>query len=158
MATDLHIIIIFLFAFACLYLYLAMTHLPRFKVDQKSAQQIKTYGLIHFTLNQNVESILKEGLIPDDSKKMSFLEKDMVWFFDADPAKYHRNLAEVRSKGFRKDVDTVVLFKKDCISISELKMRRKPQAIVHIGRVDSKYLEVMSIDAYEQKYISKNIA
>ncbi len=132
---------------------MTITHAPRFSIDAETSKLIAEYGLIHFTFSRNASNIIENGLIPDDSKKMSFLEKNMVWFFPADSASFSKNLAEVRSKGARKDVDTIVLFKKEFIPMNKLKMRKNPKAIIHIGKVDPNYIEVMDIPTYIEKYL-----
>ena len=121
-------------------------HWPKYRLNRECIERIKQYGLIHFTKKENVPSILKEGLKPNLKKPMSFLEKDLVWMYIADPLSYEDCLREIHSKGDRSEYDTVILIQDiSDENIEKMRWRKKPEAIVHIGAFKTTKMEARDI-------------
>ena len=100
---------------------------------------------MHFTLKENTDSILQNGLQPNLKKPMCFFEKNMVWLYIAD-RDFKDTVREIHRKGDRSAYDAVVFFRKisdDCIK--NMKFRKHDEAIVHIGALKSSEMEAKSI-------------
>ena len=148
--------IIALLVLACIVIAILwqFIHLPKHKLNRERIQEIKKYGLMHFTLKEHVPDILLYGLKPDSKKAMNFLERQMVWMYIANPASYEEKLREVHSKGKRSDYNAVI-FIRDITDedIHNMRWRKRPEAIVHIGTFktsDMKAKDVKQILPFEK--------
>ena len=113
---------------------LVVWHYPHTPLSTDLRQAIKQYGLVHFTFNSNTDSIVKNGVEPDNSRKMSWLEKDMVWTYINYPGSFDANLADVRRKGKRKDYDAAVYIKElTDEQIDQMRQLRQTNVIVFRG-------------------------
>ena len=64
-------------------------HRPSMKLNEREKKRIKENGLIHFTLDSNIESIVSNGFKGNKSE----FEKDMgnlIWFYIADEDIIHK--------------------------------------------------------------------
>ncbi len=126
------IIIISVFAFC---FGLLLRHCPRRRISEDTRRAIKEYGLVHFSSSTCVEPIMLNGVVPDNSKKLSWLEKDMSWTYINYPGSFSTNLADVRSKHGRKDYDAAVFIKGlTDDQIDHMRQKLKTNVIVHIGK------------------------
>ena len=129
---------------------LVLTHWPKRKLSPELVEKIKTYGLMHFTDQKNIEGIMQEGLMPGKIAPMSFLERNMVWLYIADPSSFDDKLKEVRSKGERSSYDAVIYFRGFTDkNICRMRYRANPEAVVHIGilKTDTMEAKVITTDS-----------
>ncbi len=80
----IYIIILMFFVFLFTTIY-KLKHYPKDTLSERQKEVISQYGLLHFTLQNNVPSIILDGEIKPFSKySMSRKEKDLVWFLLGD--------------------------------------------------------------------------
>ena len=117
-------------------------HCPRYKLDQEYIRRIKEYGLMHFTIKENVSSILQQGLKPNKKKALCYLERNMVWMYIAEPGCYEEKLREIHSKGKRSSYNAVIFIHNiSDEDINRMRCRKKPEAIIHIGTLKTNCME-----------------
>lgn len=137
------IIIICVLAF---YFGLLIWHCPRKKITEEIRRAIKEYGLIHFCFRDKAEAIVHNGLLPNNERRMSKLENDMVWTYINYPGSFNDNLHNVRSKGARKDYDAAVLIRGlSDDQIDHMLQLCKTNVVVHVGVLRTDDMTAQSI-------------
>lgn len=117
-----------------MYLVLMYMHFPEKKLSYELREIIKVYGLMHFTLSENVESILENGVHPRLKKPMNYLEQNMVWTYIAYPPMFTDKINEIHSKGEREKYDAVIFIKNlSEEQLNKMRYRRNPEAVVYEG-------------------------
>lgn len=76
MKFDIILFIIILIILIIYSVYKIISHMPNSKISSEQLEKIKKDGLIHFTHQKNVESIIKNGLYGKKSN-MSYPEKKL---------------------------------------------------------------------------------
>ena len=66
-------------------------HTPKSPLNEQEQNDIKKYGLIHFTFSEKIENILENGVIPG-KEYMYKNEENFCWFYINDPETYEKNL------------------------------------------------------------------
>ena len=122
-------------------------HTPKSPLNEQEQNDIKKYGLIHFTFSEKIENILENGVIPG-KEYMYKNEENFCWFYINDPETYEKNLNIIKSKGKRAYVDCYVIIK----DFSEKQLnnmlirKESDNAVVHIGILKTSNMKKFMIE------------
>ena len=85
-----------------------LCHTPKSALSSQDKKDIKQYGLIHFTFSENINEILKNGVMLG-KEYLYRKEKYFCWFYINYPKEYEKNLGIVKSQGKRSGVDCFIV-------------------------------------------------
>lgn len=110
-------------------------HTPKHALNEIQKEQIRKYGLVHFTYDYNLDSIMENGLIADSKKAMTKDEIGFVWLYINNPEEFIGKMELVHHKGDRKNYNAYVTFKElSSEQIDQLLIRSEvDNAVVYRG-------------------------
>lgn len=122
-------------------------HTPKSLLNVKYRNDIKKYGLIHFTFSENINDILKKGVMPG-KEYLYRKEKNLCWFYINYPNEYEKNLGIVKSKGKRSGVDCYIIIKDFSEEqLNNMRIRKESDnAVVHIGTLKTSNMKGMMLE------------
>ena len=121
-------------------------HTPKSLLNVQDRNDVKKYGLIHFTFSENIEKILENGVIPGKDY-LYRKEKNLCWFYINYPETYSQNLKVIKSKGQRSNVDCYIIIKGFSEKqLNNMRIRKEnDNAVVHIGVLKTNNMEDVEI-------------
>lgn len=126
---------------------LGIRHTPRQKLTEKQKEEIRKYGLRHFTNCENIPYILQDGLIPYPKKAMLLWERKMVWVWINRPDTFEADKKKTQSKGDRRSYDSVIIIEDlSEEQLNHLLYRPSDGAIVHIGSLKTEHISYKKIE------------
>lgn len=122
-------------------------HTPKSLLNVQDRNDIKKYGLIHFTFSENINEILKNGVMPG-KEYLYRKEKNLCWFYINYPKEYEKNLGIVKSKGKRSGVDCYIIIKDFSEEqLNNMRIRKESDnAVVHRGTLKTSNMRGMMIE------------
>lgn len=105
------IFIIFVFMFITI---LAVYHLPNSKLNEHDIKMITQNGLIHFTEENSIQGIIKDGLTGNVSKmsKLESMYGKIVWFYIYDPQENQKHLELIKTKHNKSNYNCGIVLEK----------------------------------------------
>lgn len=141
------IMLTLLVVFALFYHGAKELHTPRLALTANEVMLIRKYGLIHFTRRENVEDILKKGVMPHPQNALFRREKEMVWFYIVAPYLFEQQAEKIHKKGSRSEYDACVIIRELSEGdMKNLRIRKKDGAVVHIGTLKTNNMKGMFLD------------
>ncbi len=123
-------------------------HTPKLLLSYQDKNDIRQYGLIHFTFSVNMNSILENGVLPG-KEYLYRKEKNLCWLYINYPKDYEKNLSIVKSKGKRSAVDCYIVIKDFSEEqFDNMRIRKESDnAVVLIGILKTRNMKGMMIEA-----------
>ncbi len=120
-------------------------HTPKERLTSDEIEQVKEYGLVHFTRFENLDSIKEKGIVA--GKHLCRSEKGCTWFCIAVPEKLSESLDSVHSKGERSSYDAYVIVRGlTDEQISELRINRYNDYVMYPHNMFTEDMECGHVD------------
>lgn len=155
--SEFIFIAIIILAFAVILLTTNLMHEASDPLTQEMKDDIKKYGLAHYTRAENLNSILTEGIKP--GKPYTRRESGLVWTFIAYPDKELKHRKDIQGKGDRKNYDAVIIIKGITDEmLSKMTCRKEKEYVVYKGILKTNDMHVVEFEKSESEIEEKDSA